>query len=274
MRPPVSKGGWLEDELCLQLNHSRGSVGPQSRAVDGCGLADGLSDLPELAAVGVRIRKSKVRMIEEVEESRFNRELGTLPFGEIEGFLHVEVGVEVAGPAELITTLDTKVVRRVGEVSGAIAGIGLTIKQLGGRGTAVDIRCPQHVGEHGCGCGRTCAAKQGPLKSSCCVTTPDRVRKTGVFEDRSSECPALHERIGTPARKVPESHTPDIVHDKRMSYVVVSIAVVQLADVERIQWRNDVHIAVGIQTEGGERVIGDFIQCMAIGIGSIPKRRA
>jgi len=60
--------GRLEDELCLQLNHSWRSVGTQPRAVDGCRLTDGLSDLPELAAVSICVRKGKVRMIEEVKE--------------------------------------------------------------------------------------------------------------------------------------------------------------------------------------------------------------
>ena len=62
----------LKDELRLQLNHPWRSIGPQSRAVDRSRLADRLGDLSELTAVSVRIRKGKVRMIEQVKESRSN----------------------------------------------------------------------------------------------------------------------------------------------------------------------------------------------------------
>lgn len=54
-----------------------------------------------------------------------------------------------------------------------------------------------------------------------------------------------------------------------MPNVVVGVPIVELADVERIQGRDDVHIAIGIQAEGAERVIGDFIQRMAMRIGSL-----
>src|ERR1700758_3713789 len=101
------QGGWLKNKLRLQLNHARRSVGSQSRAVDSCRLAYGRGDLSELAAVGVRIRKSKVRMIKQIKESRSNCELGSLPFGHIEGFLQAEIGVEVAGSTAFEANVDS-----------------------------------------------------------------------------------------------------------------------------------------------------------------------
>jgi hypothetical protein len=131
--------GVLKDELRLQLNHSRRSVGSQSRTVD-CGrLADGLGDLSELAAVGVRVRKGKVRMIEEVKESCSNRELRALPFGYVRGFLHVEVGVEVTGATKLIATLGVKII-------------------------GWDVRGAYHIGENRSRAGGICASKQTPLQ--------------------------------------------------------------------------------------------------------------
>src|SRR6202035_157289 len=44
---------------------------------------------------------------------------------------------------------------------------------------------------------------------------------------------------------------------------------VKLPDIEWIQGRDDIDIVVGIQTEGIQRAIGDFIQRVAIGIGRL-----
>ena len=50
-----------------------------------------------------------------------------------------------------------------------------------------------------------------------------------------------------------ESIAPNVIHDKRMPNVVVGVPIVELADVERIQGPDDVHIAIGIQAEGALR---------------------
>src|SRR5580658_2469209 len=63
--------------------------------------------------------------------------------------------------------------------------------------------------------------------------------------------------------------TPDVVHDERLSHVVVSIAVVKPPDVERVKRRYDINIAVGVHSEWIQRTIGDFIQSVTIGIGSL-----
>src|SRR5580658_8705468 len=63
--------------------------------------------------------------------------------------------------------------------------------------------------------------------------------------------------------------TPDVVHDERLSHVVVSIAVVKPPDVERVKRRYDINIAVGVHSEWIQRTIGDFIQSVTKGIGSL-----
>ena len=90
-----------------------------------------------------------------------------------------------------------------------------------------------------------------------------------MFEDRSRESPALHQRIWTSGRQVTEGITPDVIHYERLPNIVVSVSVVKLPDIEWIQWRDDINVAVAIEAERIQRAIGDLIQGMTIGIGRL-----
>src|SRR5580693_3339735 len=63
--------------------------------------------------------------------------------------------------------------------------------------------------------------------------------------------------------------TPDIVHHERLPYIVVSIAVVKLPDVERIERCDHINVDVGVHAEWVQRTIGDFVESVTIGIGSL-----
>jgi hypothetical protein len=76
-----------------------------------------------------------------------------------------------------------------------------------------------------------------------------------VFENRSRESPALHQCIRTSGHQVTEGITPDVVHHERLPDIVVSTAIVELPNIEWIQRRHDVDVAVGVQAEGVQRCI-------------------
>jgi hypothetical protein len=78
-----------------------------------------------------------------------------------------------------------------------------------------------------------------------------------VFENRSRKSPSLNNCIRTSGRQVTESITPDVIHYER------------LPDIEWIQRRNDVNIAIAIQAERTQRAILDLIQGVTIGIGRL-----
>jgi hypothetical protein len=58
--------------------------------------------------------------------------------------------------------------------------------------------------------------------------------------------------FGPRARQMTDGVTPDVVHDERLPDIVVSIAIVELPDIERIERRDNIHVAVGVHAEGGE----------------------
>src|ERR1700686_4654326 len=90
-----------------------------------------------------------------------------------------------------------------------------------------------------------------------------------MFENRSRERPALHQCIRTSGRQVTEGITPDVIHYERLPDIVVSTAIVELPDIEWIQRRDDVNVAVTVQTEGIQRAIRDLIQGVTIGVGRL-----
>ena len=124
MRPPLLITCSLENELRLQFDYPWRCIRTQTRAIDGRRLTNGLRDLAELAAIHVGVREGKVRMIEEIKEPCANGELSSLPPRYREGLLHIEVSVEVAWAAKLITALGPEIICRVSEISGAITRIG------------------------------------------------------------------------------------------------------------------------------------------------------
>src|ERR1700687_3287606 len=90
-----------------------------------------------------------------------------------------------------------------------------------------------------------------------------------MFENCSRKRPTLHQCIRTSGRQVTEGITPDVIHYERLPDIVVSIAVVKLPDIERIQGGDDVNVAVAVQAEGIQRAIRDLVQGVTIGIGGL-----
>ena len=66
-----------------------------------------------------------------------------------------------------------------------------------------------------------------------------------------------------------EKTTPDVIHYERLPDIVVSTAIVELPDIEWIQGRDDVNVAVAVQAERIQRAIRDLIQGVTIGIGRL-----
>lgn len=116
-------GAWLESDLPLYLDEPWRRVCAQSRAINTGWAADRAGDLPKLRMVGVFNREVEVGMVEDVEESRTNRELCSLPLGYAEALLHRKVLVEIAWAAELATSLVTEGGKRVSKVGRQQAGV-------------------------------------------------------------------------------------------------------------------------------------------------------
>jgi len=161
--PPHEGSLRLEDELSLQLDYSRGGVRAQTGAVDGRRLANRLGDLAELAAVCVRVWESKVRMIQEVEESCTYRELALLPFRNDEGLLYVEVRVKVSRATKLIAALSSKIIYWIHEIRRVIARGGLSVHELRSGYPAVNVWRSHDIGENRGRGRRACASEQASL---------------------------------------------------------------------------------------------------------------
>src|ERR1700733_12464846 len=90
-----------------------------------------------------------------------------------------------------------------------------------------------------------------------------------MLEDCSGERPSFRQDIRTAACQMADGVTPNVVHDERLPYIVVRIAIVKLPDIERIERRDDIDVAVGVHAEWVQGTIGDFVESVTIGIGGL-----
>ena len=96
-----------ESQLGLHLNHSWRDIPSEASAQDSRWWLLQVEN-PSVRRSWVRtqiVRKSKIRVIEEVEELETNPEHRTLPMREVRVFHDSEVSVEVAWPAKMISSL-------------------------------------------------------------------------------------------------------------------------------------------------------------------------
>ena len=96
-----------ESQLGLHLNHPWRNITSEAGSQDsGWWLLEAKNPAIRKRWVRTRIvRKSKIRVIEEVEELETNPEHCTLPMREVGVFHDSEVSVEVAWPAKMISSL-------------------------------------------------------------------------------------------------------------------------------------------------------------------------
>src|ERR1035438_1668178 len=115
MRP--SFVAWLEVELSRQLNLPRRRIAAQSRSQNAGWRGYGLNDLPQLRAGNIANRLVEVGVIQNVKEASTNNELLALaPEIHFRSFHNGQIGIEKAGPPELISPLRTETGRSRREI--------------------------------------------------------------------------------------------------------------------------------------------------------------
>ena len=100
-------GSRLESQLRLYLDHPRRNITPETSTQDS-GRRLLQVENPSVGCRQIRapvVRKSKVWMIEKVEELKTNTQLGILPVRDLRVFHDSEVSVEVAWPSKMISSL-------------------------------------------------------------------------------------------------------------------------------------------------------------------------
>src|SRR5215472_15627811 len=89
-------------------------------------------------------------------------------------------------------------------------------------------------------------------------------------EDRAREGPSLHQRVRSSGGSVANTVVPDIIHREVMPDVVVRISVVIGTKVRRVLRVDDVGILPGgVRAKRGDRIVGNFIQRVAIGVARL-----
>src|SRR5215469_15935804 len=90
-----------------------------------------------------------------------------------------------------------------------------------------------------------------------------------MSEDGSREGPSFHHGVRSPAGEMTESVTPHVVHVERVSYVVVRVSVIVLAEICLIDGKYDVCRGLIVQTERIEGIVGNIVERVAVGIAGL-----
>jgi len=94
-----------ELKLRLQLNHSRTCISPESGAQDtGRGLLQ-VENLSESRRRNGVVRKTKIRMVEKIEELKPNPERGVLPSRNFCLLRDRQIRIQITGASEAVASL-------------------------------------------------------------------------------------------------------------------------------------------------------------------------